>query len=119
MLLLPWDPWLNNGESNINFVMCLDIIEHTEDEEILLKEIERVLVKGGRFILTTPQKKGVIFPLMRKKRSVAINRSWGHIKLGYDLHELEMLCKNAGLKIKETSTYFNVLTRFIYRFVRS
>jgi len=35
-------------------VVCVDVLEHVEDPVLMMKEISRVLVKGGVLILSTP-----------------------------------------------------------------
>jgi len=45
-------------ESNqFDTVTCLALIEHLNKPETMLKEVNRVLKKGGIFLLTTPSKK--------------------------------------------------------------
>lgn len=39
-----------------DIVVCSDVIEHVEDPIAMLKEIKRVLVPGGRLVITTPIK---------------------------------------------------------------
>jgi 2-polyprenyl-3-methyl-5-hydroxy-6-metoxy-1,4-benzoquinol methylase len=39
-----------------DFVICFQVIEHIENDELLIQEIERVLKPGGTFIVSTPNK---------------------------------------------------------------
>lgn len=40
--------------NSIDFIICGEIIEHIVDTDFLLSEIYRVLKKGGKLLLTTP-----------------------------------------------------------------
>jgi SAM-dependent methyltransferase len=51
-------PSLHNIPSNIfDFVIVFQVIEHIPNDDLFLKEICRVLKKGGQLLLTTPNKK--------------------------------------------------------------
>src|SRR3972149_6141196 len=87
--------------------------------ELLIREISRVLKKGGKVILSTPMQNGISFPLISKEKSKIINKNWGHVRMGYDLKELEILFKNDDLAIEKTSKYFNLFTKLAYLFLLS
>ncbi|RKY08906.1 MAG: hypothetical protein DRP66_03450 [Planctomycetota bacterium] len=95
-------------------VLCLDLIEHVDNDVDLVREISRVLKCGGKLILTTPCANGVIFPFMSKQANEEINRKWGHVRIGYSLEGLEAMLDEVGLKIEKRSGYFNAFTRFAY-----
>ncbi|MBE7415559.1 MAG: class I SAM-dependent methyltransferase [Deltaproteobacteria bacterium] len=104
-------------ESNhADLVLCFDLLEHVEGDRGAVREISRVLKKGGTLVLTTPMEKGVTFPFLDKDRTEKINRGWGHLRLGYSLEELRKMLLDSGLEIRRKSRYFNLLSRFIYRF---
>lgn len=101
-------------DNRVDVILCLDLIEHVKEDDKLVKEISRVLKKGGTIILTTPMQNGVSFSFLSKKRMEAINRSWGHVRKGYSLEDIEKLFKNNNLLIEKTSKYFNFFSRFGY-----
>ena len=41
-------------DASFNVVVCSDVIEHVDDPRAMLREIRRVLVLGGRLVITTP-----------------------------------------------------------------
>ena len=106
-------------DNRVDVVLCLDIIEHVKEDSRLIKEISRVLKKGGKVILSTPMQNGISFPLISKEKSKIINKNWGHVRMGYDLKELEILFKNDDLAIEKTSKYFNLFTKLAYLFLLS
>ena len=101
-------------DNRVDLVICLDIVEHVKEDSRFIKEISRVLKKGGKVILSTPMQNGVSFPFISKEKSKIINKNWGHVRMGYDLKELEILFKSNDLVIKETSKYFNVFSKLTY-----
>jgi len=98
----------------VDTVLCLDLIEHVKEDNKLIEETSRVLKKDGKVILTTPMQNGVSFPFLSKEEIEAVNRSWGHIRKGYYLKDIEKLFKNNKLTIEKTNKYFNFITRFAY-----
>ena len=51
---LKLDDRLPFGDSSFDAVTMLAVLEHIENEKQILKEIDRVLVPGGKLILTVP-----------------------------------------------------------------
>lgn len=100
--------------STIDTVLCLDIIEHIDNDSKVIEEISRVLRKNGRFILTTPKENGVSFPLLDRKRTLEINKGWGHVRPGYSRNSIDLLLDAHDLKREKTDSYFNLFTRLIY-----
>ena len=100
---------------SVNVALCFDLLEHIEKENMVLREISRVLKKDGKLILTTPMERGISFPFLTRNRNRKINFDWGHKRLGYTKNMLFRLFQENGLKADKFSGYFNILTRFIYR----
>ena len=42
------------GDASFDVVVCSDVIEHVDDPGAMLREIHRLLVPGGRLVVTTP-----------------------------------------------------------------
>jgi len=103
-------------DNSTDIILCLDLIEHVKEDDKLIKEISRVLKKDGKVILTTPMQNGVSFPFLSKQRIETINKSWGHLRMGYSLKEIKELFQNNNLEILKTSKYFNLFSRFAYWF---
>ncbi len=50
-------PLTGIDSSSMDYVICFQVIEHIKDDYGLVSEVYRVLRPGGRFIVTTPNKK--------------------------------------------------------------
>ena len=78
----------------VDVVLCLDLLEHVKEGDALINEISRGLKKDGKVILTTPMQNGVSFPFLSKQKIETINKSWGHIRKGYSLENIEELFRS-------------------------
>jgi len=56
------------SEGVFDLCLCSEVIEHLEEPAILLKEINRVLKRGGKLILTTPNRMRLCQAIMRVKQ---------------------------------------------------
>lgn len=79
---------------SVDFVLIFQVIEHIEEDECLIREINRVLKKGGKLLLTTPN----------KNRSLTRN-PW-HIR-EYSIAELENLLRPQFTKIEMKGVFGN------------
>lgn len=102
-------------DNQADVVFCLDLIEHVEDDNKVVQEISRVLKKEGILILTTPMQDGISFPIMNKQKIKEINKEWGHVRSGYSLNEIRQLFNKNNISIKRKDTYFNFVSRWVYR----
>lgn len=76
-------PWLKEMQSNqFDVVICFQLIEHIQEDNILLSEIFRVLKPGGKLLMTTPN------------RSMTLSRNPYHIR-EYDTIEFrKFICQS-------------------------
>lgn len=89
---LPWD------DATFDLVTCLDVIEHTQDDRVTLRELRRVLRPGGALLLTVPA-----YQALWSAHDV-VNRH--HRR--YDRRMLRAAAADTGLTI-ERMTSFNAL----------
>lgn len=85
-------------DESFDLILATDIIEHVDDDIMALKELQRVLKKSGRIVITVPT-----FPSL-----------WGlqddvaHHKRRYRRHDLLGKLEKSGLK-RNKGFYFNFL----------
>ncbi|MEP7197479.1 MAG: class I SAM-dependent methyltransferase [Saprospiraceae bacterium] len=75
-------------DKSFDFVISFQVIEHIQDDQAYVREIQRVLKDGGQFILTTPNK------------LQSLTRNPWHIR-EYTGNELENLLLSKGFKSVE------------------
>jgi len=102
------------SDSSFDVVLCLELLEHVEDDEAVISEISRVLKTGGVVIFSTPMEKGITLPFAKKENMERLLRSWGHIRPGYSFDKINQLFKKYHIEIKYRSRFFNVFSRFGY-----
>lgn len=89
---LPWP------DETFDLVISLDMVEHTADDRVTLRELRRVTKRGGHFLMTVP----------------AIRALWSSHDIfnnhhrRYDRRSLRMLAAETGWTV-ERMTYFNSL----------
>lgn len=95
-------PFKNN---QFDGAICIDVLEHIKDDKKALKELKRVLKKGGKLIITVPNRS---FPwtydpinalLRRFNKHIPIGIwSWGHVRL-YSKKGINSFLNKNGFKI--------------------
>jgi 2-polyprenyl-3-methyl-5-hydroxy-6-metoxy-1,4-benzoquinol methylase len=94
-------------------VVCLDYLEHVDDDDLALREIRRVLKNGGRLVLVTPYT-GRFFLLQKLRPRVGLKLEfYGHKREGYGRRDLETICAKAGLRIVKHKTYSRFFTELL------
>ena len=89
-------------DNSYDFVVAFQLIEHIEEDRDLVKEINRVLVKGGKFIVTTPNIK------------TTLSRNPWHIR-EYTKEELHELLKSSFHKVETLGIFGDVLVDEYYQ----
>jgi SAM-dependent methyltransferase len=93
-------------------VVCLDYLEHVDNDDLTLHEISRVLKAGGKLVLITPHS-GNFFILQKIRPAVGLKLEYyGHKREGYSLRELETKLGKAGLRLEGHKTYSRFFTEF-------
>jgi len=79
-----------------DLVIMLQVIEHIEDDTLLLEKIRRTIKKGGHLIVTGPNSESPI--INWEKNNVTIE---SHVRDGYTTSELIQKILKAGFTIKQ------------------
>lgn len=91
------------GRGGYDTVLCLDVLNHVQDDRQTLTEIAEVLADGGRLILAVPA-----FPRLLGPR----DRTLGHLRR-YTRAQLRRLLSEQGLVV-EVMRYWNFLALPVY-----
>jgi len=92
--------------SSFDNVVCVDVIEHVENDGCLVREISRVTMKGGTLVLCVPNQNyplsydpinWLLWKLAKKHVKIGM-WGFGHLRL-YTREEVEDLLRSSGLEI--------------------
>lgn len=92
---------LRFGECALDSCVCLNVLEHIEDDDGVLRRMKAILAPGGVIVLMVPA-----FPSLYG----AIDRNLGHLRR-YTLRSLRELARAAGLRVKKAH-YMNAVGFF-------
>lgn len=94
-------------------VVSLDYLEHLEDDDLCLREINRVLKPGGSLVLAAPRT-GRLFLLHRLRNFFGLSlEHYGHKREGYALKALKAKLEKAGLRFLKHRRFAGAVTEFI------
>ncbi|MEM6342611.1 MAG: class I SAM-dependent methyltransferase [Bacteroidota bacterium] len=99
------------ADNSFDLICCFDVIEHVEDDDTAVQEMQRVLKEGGHLFITVPA-----FMFLWSHHD-EINHHYRR----YTRPQLLSVVNKQGLKVKNTS-YFNFFTFFpiaLYRLIFS
>lgn len=94
-------PW----QSRFELVVCVDILEHIEDDQSAIDSLCRTLVPGGILILHVPAKYRR-YPVFKKTLNFSVP---SHVREGYNLDHLQILVKKTGLQIMDAGHTFGFM----------
>jgi 2-polyprenyl-3-methyl-5-hydroxy-6-metoxy-1,4-benzoquinol methylase len=86
-------------DTSFDTVLCIELLEHFERPEQILDEISKRLVKGGKLILATPNRKSFLWNIIEKaqQKLQPSYHTFTHKRL-YSKDDLDSLCSGYGLK---------------------
>ncbi|MBN1272470.1 MAG: class I SAM-dependent methyltransferase [Candidatus Aminicenantes bacterium] len=100
-------------DNSIEQVFSLDYLEHLDDDLLCLKEIHRILKKGGKLIIATPRTgKGYLLHKLRPFLGMKLE-FYGHKREGYTPQDLKAKMEEAGLLPVKTKTFSRFFTEFL------
>jgi cyclopropane fatty-acyl-phospholipid synthase-like methyltransferase len=82
-------------------VVCLETIEHVNDDEGLVRSLAAILAPGGRLLLTTPYDGHR--PLYSEERHPDRVEDGSHVRYGYSRERLRQITQAAGLDVVSES----------------
>lgn len=99
-------------DGSFDLVLCLDYLEHIEDDDRAVAEISRVLKPGGELIAVTPHT-GPFFLLHKLRAAAGLRLEYfGHKREGYSISGLEAKLRQAQLRVEKKVTYSRFFSEF-------
>jgi len=92
--------------SEYDFIYCIDVLEHVEDDEELIKVFWQALKKGGVLYLATPHERHI------KRYFTRLGLQYeakGHVRSGYSEEKLESLLSKNGFTLKQIRTTWGLM----------
>jgi len=100
-------------DKSFDLVVCLDYLEHIENDQECLEEINRVLKPGGELILVTPRS-GRFLVLYRLRSLLGLKPEYyGHKREGYTLKDLDENIRRSGLEPLRQKTFSRFFSEFL------
>ena len=100
-------------DESFDLVVTIDVHEHLEDPGAVTKELRRIVKSDGKVVVTTPngnEKKLAV----RIKHVVGMTaREYGHVRIGFDIPDLEQLLVSANLHPYRSSSYSKFFTEML------
>ncbi len=94
-------PWQDRFE----LAVCVDILEHIEDDQSAIYSLCSALIPGGTLILHVPAKFRR-YPVFKRTLNFSVP---SHVREGYTLDHLETLVEKAELKIMDAGHTFGFM----------
>jgi 2-polyprenyl-3-methyl-5-hydroxy-6-metoxy-1,4-benzoquinol methylase len=90
-------------------ILCLETIEHLQNDAKLVTDLAGLLAPGGRLLLTTPF--AGHRPLVGE--TVSATEDGGHVRWGYTVAELIALFEHAGLRIESCAPLSGAMCQWL------
>ncbi len=108
-------------DRTFDLVLCLDYLEHIDNDDGALEEMARVLRPNGRLILVTPHT-GPFYIFHKLRSALGLKLEFfGHKREGYTLAGLEAKLRRAHFRLEDRAYYsrtfsefFELILNFIY-----
>ena len=89
-------------EKAYDLVLCTDVLEHIQEDDLVVKHLALSLKPGGVVIITSPsvpQPRHLPFVRWRERRIGFQPSDYGHVRDGYSERQLARLLEGAGLEV--------------------
>jgi len=95
-----------------DLIICIEVIEHVEDDKGLLSYFARLLKKGGLLIISTPS---VNAPLYKMGLAEKFDKRVGHLRR-YDSRNLVGMLRNTGFRVENVVKTEGILRNSLFLF---
>jgi 2-polyprenyl-3-methyl-5-hydroxy-6-metoxy-1,4-benzoquinol methylase len=101
-----------NYENEFDFILCVDVMEHIEDDVLVFKNFARALKKGGKLLVNTPSNLGGSDAHSEDDDSFIEE----HVRLGYSKEDITEKLSLAGLEVTSFKYTYGKYGNFSWRF---
>lgn len=101
------------AEGQFDCVISIDVLEHLEDDQPFLRELGRVLKKGGTAVVTVPNGDPRLLANRIKWRVGMVPEVYGHTRAGYTVPELQAALQQADLQPTASGGYSRFFTEMV------
>jgi SAM-dependent methyltransferase len=95
-------------------MLCLEVIEHLNDDALLVQRLARLLRPGGRLILSTP----AADHRPQFGEQISATEDGGHVRWGYKPERVAEIVQAAGLTLVEQGTVSGVVSQKLTNLMR-
>jgi SAM-dependent methyltransferase len=100
-------------DQHFDLVVSIDVHEHLDDPIPVSKELYRVVKNGGKVVVTTPNGNDRKWAVRIKELVGMTTTEYGHVRIGFDVPDLERLLVNVGLRPYGSSSYSKFFTEML------
>jgi 2-polyprenyl-3-methyl-5-hydroxy-6-metoxy-1,4-benzoquinol methylase len=96
-------------EDGYDVVVCADVLEHIEEDDLVIQHLARALKPGGVLLVTSPsvpQPRHLPLVAWRERRIGFAPSDYGHVRAGYSEARLRELFEGAGLDVESVRRTF-------------
>jgi SAM-dependent methyltransferase len=100
-----------------DIVVCSDVLEHIDEDHLVVKHLAQALKPGGALIVTSPsvpQPRHLPLVAWREKRIGFHPSDYGHVRDGYSERQLEVLFDDAGLDVESVRYTFGTFGTLMF-----
>jgi SAM-dependent methyltransferase len=101
------------ADRSFDLILAIDILEHLEDDQQLLRELARLLKPGGDLVVTVPHSlEGLVLNRWGPKWGLTLDY-YGHRRAGYTEQELTEKLRAADFQPRRAAEFSRFFTEFL------
>lgn len=104
---------INLNDGSIDKIICIEVIEHIEDDKNLLKNFSRWIKKDGVLVLSTPKKENLTCE--EESKLFGETKKGEHVRSGYEMNDLILLLEQNGFKVEKWEPYYRYFSRIVIK----
>lgn len=102
------------GNTKFDKAICLEVLEHINDDSLVIKSLSKNLKKGGLFVISVPII-GTALTHEQEHDPNFVPEKYEHVRSGYRISDLRKMAKKAGLKVLLIDRYFFIVSRYMVK----